>query len=122
MEVKKRFLRLVTCVSIIGMSFVTVFAASSLTQKTTVSAGFGSAVVQCKGTYYPSGNTRWSRTWGTVSTSGLKSTYITSTMSVPTDKLMNTTGTINMTGNDYQSKAIQVTFKYKYNGSSVVKN
>lgn len=101
MEVKKIFLCLVTCVSIIGISIVTVFAANSLTQKTTVSASFGSAVVQCKGTYYPSGNTRWSRTWGTVSTSGLKSTYITSNIDVPSDRYMNTTGTINIKGKDY---------------------
>ena len=85
------------------MSITGIYAASySYTQSDTVSSSVGSAKVKCSATYYSSGNTRWNRSWGTVSTNGLKATYISSTMTIPSDPYMNTTGTISMTNYNYK--------------------
>lgn len=53
---------------------------------------------------------------------GLKATYISSTMTIPSDPYMNTTGTISMTNYNYQTATAKKTFKYRFNGSKVVRN
>lgn len=120
---KKTLLKLISSFAIIGMSITGICAASySLPQDATVSSNVGSAKVRCIGTYYSSGNTRWNRSWVTLSASELKATYISSTMTIPSDPYMNTTGKISMTNYNYQTSTAKKTFKYKFNGSKVVKN
>ena len=120
---KQTLLKLIISFAIIGMSITGIYAASyGLTQSATVSSSVGSANVKCSATYYSSGNTRWNRSWGTVSTNGLKATYISSTMTIPSDPYMNTTGTISMTNYNYQTATAKKTFKYRFNGSKVVRN
>lgn len=120
---KQTLLKLISSFAIIGMSITGIYAASySYTQSDTVSSSVGSAKVKCSATYYSSGNTRWNRSWGTVSTNGLKATYISSTMTIPSDPYMNTTGTISMTNYNYKTANAKKTFKYKFDGSKVVGN
>ena len=120
---KQTLLKLISSFAIIGMSITGIYAASySYTQSDTVSSSVGSAKVKCSATYYSSGNTRWNRSWGTVSTNGLKATYISSTMTIPSDPYMNTTGTISMTNYNYKTANAKKAFKYKFDGSKVVGN
>ncbi len=43
-------------------------------------------------------------------------------MTIPSDPYMNTTGTISMTNYNYQTATAKKTFKYRFNGSKVVRN
>ena len=109
---KQTLLKLISSFAIIGMSITGIYAASySYTQSDTVSSSVGSAKVKCSATYYSSGNTN-----------GLKATYISSTMTIPSDPYMNTTGTISMTNYNYKTANAKKTFKYKFDGSKVVGN
>ena len=62
------------------------------------------------------------RTTMRSSTKLFKATYISSTMTIPSDPYMNTTGTISMTNYNYKTANAKKTFKYKFDGSKVVGN
>lgn len=121
---KQTLLKLISSFAIIGMSITGIYAASySYTQSDTVSSSVGFSkskmlsyhiiVVEIQDGI---------DSWGTVSTNGLKATYISSTMTIPSDPYMNTTGTISMTNYNYKTANAKKTFKYKFDGSKVVGN
>jgi len=102
----------------------TVYAATYSKKVTrTVNEGGYSCKVFCKGTYYTSGNTRWSRVWGIESQVGLyNAQVVSSTLKVTSDKKMETKGTIAMTRYDYSSASATKVVKFKVSGSKVIED
>ena len=117
----KKLLTYAACVfAIMGLSSSIVYAANPLAQTATVYTDIGSAVVKCWGQYYSTGPTRWSRSWTSTSKSNnVMSVVIGSTMTIPSNTKMRTTGTITMTGYSYATDSTTKTFKYKYQNGNV---
>lgn len=118
--VKKCFLILVCVFTVTSLFINMAFAQDySKTASATVSSGGASALVKCTGTYHSSGNTRWSRSWFATITSGKNAYTGDSTMTVPSDAHMTTTGKIYITNNQLVTNTASKTFKFKYSNGAV---
>ena len=91
----------------------------SLQQTRNVSTSAGTATAYCTGTYHSSGNTRWNTSWSAYG-ANLKQAVVSSTMQIPSDSYMTTTGKITMTNYSYVVASTSTTFAFRYSGDRVV--
>lgn len=108
-----------------ALIFATVMSVNAadyrLRRMSTASSSVGSATVYCTGVYYPSGATRWARSWEAYSGGTLKSASVKkSTFNVPSNDKMNSTVTVSMTTFDYRSGSGTRNLAFRFTGSAVV--
>ena len=103
-------------------TIITIKAATySLTQYSSVSNTGGSCNVQCIGSYYSSGNTRWSSSCSTYNWSSYTRSAVASSpvLYIPSDTYMRSSTTVSITGSDYSFGSTSKYFYFAYSNGAV---